>query len=205
MEFPTITLDELVAKLHEHNLDSNDLVQKAHSKAKEYFKHDRRRNGAPVLEGHLYPVTMYIIEHQEFTHQKVTPEVVAGALTHDLIEDKINDDLFINVFGDVLYKIVKPLTKPSRFYVGGTEQERKEWKHACNTEDFSRLEEAPQESNLIKLADRLHNMCCIDKPKRVEQYLWEAEEFYLPFALRHSTYFYLRIKQRVEELKVMNS
>ena len=201
MDFPTVTLEELVAKLHEHDLSSNDLVQTALAKVKEFYVNDERRNKDPVLEGHLYPVAMYVIEHQEFIHQRAIPELVAGALTHDLIEDKIHDQLFISIFGEVLYGIVKPVTKPWRRYIGRADEEYREWRRACNREDFNALEIAPQESKLIKLADRLHNMYCIDKPKRISQYIEQAKEFYLPFAQRFSQYFHVRIKQRTEELK----
>ena len=197
MDFPTATLEELIAKLQEHGLSSNDLVQTALAKVKEFYVNDERRNKDPVLEGHLYPVVMYVIEHQEFMHQRATPELVAGALTHDLIEDKIHDQLFISIFGEVLYGIVKPVTTPD------IKISSRDWRHAKNMERFSVLETAPEESRIIKLADRLHNMFCIDNPYLLNRYILEAEEFYLPFAQRHSLYFYERIRQRVKELRAM--
>ena len=199
MEFPTVTLEGLLNKLQEHDLGSNDLVQMALAKLKDFYRDDKRKNQYPVLEGHLYPVAIYVIEHQEFTHQRVTPELVAGALTHDLIEDKINEQLFISIFGESLYRIVKPLTKPDM----AIDAEYGEWRRARNRENFSILETAPQESKIIKLADRLHNMFCIYRPKLIQLYIEDAEEFYLPFARKFSPYFYVRIKERVEELKRM--
>ena len=204
MKIPNTTESELLTELSALALDSNALVRKALAQAFKSHHAQTRDDGASYLEQHVYSVTLSVIRYYGTSQKQVTVELVAGALLHDVLEDDtdMTDEQFREEFGERIFSIVKPLSKPDyREYPGDTKEDKK---YALNLDYFARLRRAPEESRIIKLADRLNNILCIHlspKPGKMEFYVKETEVFYMPFAEEVSDHYYNRIKNRVRELR----
>lgn len=83
-----------------------------------------------------------------------TPEMIAAALLHDVVEDTpVTLDEIRTEFGDTVADLVYWLTAPSKGF-GGTRAQRKEM-------DRHHMEQAPPEAQTIKLADIIHNTSSI--------------------------------------------
>ena len=204
MEIPKTTRSELLWELSSLGLNSSILVTKALEQAYSSHNTQQRDDGSSYLEQHVYAVTSSVMKYCEKMQRAITPELIAGALLHDALEDDdaLTDEQFKQHFGDKVYAIVKPLSKPDyRKYPGKTKQDKK---YALNRDYIMGLERAPDESQMIKLADRLNNISCIHlspKPGKIDFYIEETEEFYLPFAKKVSEYYYSMIKRRIDALK----
>src|SRR3989338_3231475 len=209
MNFPRVKYSQLEAKLKETNLDSDNYIQKALREIPELYKLFKRRNGPPTPEGHLYPAAMYAIEYLQAAQGKSNEPLryvvnsgllVAGALLHDVMDGLLAKEYFLKMFGKELFRIVEPLTKPYMFPRGDTAEKRRQEFRERDSEHFVKLESAPAESKIIRLAGRLHNMHCVDYPKLLERYMQDAEVLYLPFAQKYSPVFYEKINQRTAQL-----
>ncbi len=204
MKVPSTTESELLKELSALALGSTPLVRKAVAQAFKSHHAQPRDDGASYLEQHVYSVTLSVIRYCGTAQRQVTAELVAGALLHDVLEDDtdMTDEQFRKEFGARIFSIVKPLSKPDyREFPGDTKEDKK---YALNLDYFASLREAPEESRIIKLADRLNNILCIHlspKPGKMEFYIRETEEFYMPFAEEVSEYYYNRIQRRIEELR----
>ena len=204
MNAPKIKQDELIAELSRVNLIPNFLIVKALNQAiKSHYK-QKRDDGASYLEQHIFPVTKSIIEFCDDSAIIPSPELIAGALLHDTLEDDdgLTDEDFLRSFGQGVYDIVKPLSKPDyQLYHGETKKDKKK---VLNKEYYVILESAPDESKIIKLADRLNNLLCLHlspKKGKLDFYIEDTEEFYLTFAEKVSRYYYERIIAVIEKLK----
>jgi guanosine-3',5'-bis(diphosphate) 3'-pyrophosphohydrolase len=201
---PKTSQEELIAELAKRNLIPNFLIVKALSQSIKSHSTQKRDDGASYLEQHIFPVTMSVIDYCHASGKPATPELIAGALLHDTLEDdnKLIDEEFLKLFGDKVYSIVKPLSKSDySLYPGETKKEKKT---SLNREYYKILESAPEESKIIKLADRLNNILCIHlspKSGKMDFCVEETEEYYLPFAEKISAYYYDRIKTQIDKLK----
>ncbi len=204
MKVPNTTESQLLTELSALALDSNALVRKALAQAFRSHHAQARDDGASYLEQHVYSVTLSVIRYCGTVQRQVTAELVAGALLHDVLEDDadMTDEQFREEFGEKVFSIVKPLSKPDyREYPGETKEHKK---YALNLDYFASLRKSPEESRIIKLADRLNNILCIHlspKPGKMDFYIKETEDFYMPFAEEVSEYYYNMIEKRIEELK----
>jgi GTP pyrophosphokinase len=188
-----LTLQELESKLRSLHLESNSLVERALEQAEKSHGKQKRKEGTPYLEGHVYPVTLSLLECPEL-QGRITPELVAGALLHDALEDDetINRSEFRSIFGEHVYIIVDALTKPKLENQGSDEEERRNQRNARYLE---RLKKAPWEAQYIKLADRLHNLSTLHLSDQEQQrrYPGETAKYYLPLAKSLSQYYYNEI------------
>ncbi len=193
LAIPYATLDDLIDKLEEVGLKSDPLVNLAIEQARHSHGKKIRRGGKPVLEEHIYPVTISVIDHQLATSQKTTPQLVAGALLHDVPDDDkdMPIKLFREKFGEEVYRIVESLTdrfaaNPPSFFRWAKQHLLQYsdyaiahfillnlYKHMPNREQelksyFRALAKAPKETKIIRLADRYNNLCCINEPASVQ-------------------------------------
>ena len=205
MAVPHTSLETLMAKLAEVGLNSDELVLKAIEQAKKSHGSTKRDDGfRNYLEQHIYPVTLSVIEYFQKVRLQLTPELVSGSLLHDALEDdpNLNEECFRQEFGEEVYRIVKPLTKPDyKTYPGKTKKERK---FALNEEYIKGIESAVFESKLIKSADRLNNVQCTQagtKKEKLKFYIEETEKYYLPLIRGISSHFYIQVMETVELLK----
>jgi len=200
---PNNTIIDLIGYLEYFNLKDNRLINSSLEQSMNSHEYQERDGGESYLEQHIYPITIDVMLHYD---KEITPEIVSAALLHDVLEDDKSVDVnyFTNQFGSEVYSIVKPLTKSEwRSFPGNSKSEKK---HALNLEYFKELNESSDASKIIKLADRWNNIQCIhlapDKDK-LNYYIAETKEFYLPFAKENSTSYYEKISNRVEQLESM--
>jgi (p)ppGpp synthase/HD superfamily hydrolase len=206
MHSPYATLDDLTRELESRNLSRDALVQKSLLQAQCSHSHIQRHDGYPYLERHVYPVTISTIDHEELIGHEITPEIVSGALLHDVMEDDphVNESYFLNEFGQKMFEIVFPLTKLNyRHFAGSTKHEKKT---QLNEYYLNLLRESPYEAKIIKLADRDNNLQTVFafSDRKRHYYILETEKFYVPFAQEVSPYFHRRLVNDINELRINN-
>ena len=202
---PYATKEDLYQTLNHLHLESDSLIIMALQQVELSHGTQYRDDGNSYLTQHIYPVAIEVIHYyQQNEEERLRPETIAGALLHDVLEDdrNMNDEEFREKFGEEVYKLVKPLSKPNyHTYPGASKRDQK---IAMNMEYRKIIRLAPCESKIIKFADRYKNICCVHtspKPGKIEDYIRDTEEFYLPLAKEECVYFYERIKARIEMLK----
>lgn len=207
MQNPQKNLNNLMEKLWEHHLEKNPLINDAIHQALMSHREQKRDSGNDYLLEHIYPVTIDVMEYDEYLGRDVNMWLVAGALLHDALEDDetLSDQKFYDLFGRSMYSIVKPLTKDDyKDYPGKTKYDKK----MALTKDYLHgIQRAPEESIIIKLADRLNNLSCLPLSSKTEKnrfYMKETEEFYLPFAKRNSTYYHNRMKDVFDNIRTQS-
>ncbi|MDO8656919.1 MAG: HD domain-containing protein [Nanoarchaeota archaeon] len=206
LTLPHATKEDLYQTLTTIHLGSDPLLFKALQQAESSHESQRRDDGNNYLTQHIYPVAIEVIHYYQTKsgEERLRPETIAGALLHDVLEDDENmsDTKFREKFGEEVYRLVKPLSKPDyRTYRGASKRDQK---IAMNLEYRKIIQLAPHESKIIKFADRYKNICSVHaspKPGKIEDYIRDTEEFYLPLAKEECVYFYERIKARIEILK----
>lgn len=202
MTVPHNTLDDLMAKILEEGVDY-DMVLEASVQAREAHADQKRDDGTPYLEQHIYPVALDVMDFYIGNEGSITPQVVAAALLHDAMEEGMSDHGIISRFGPLTSVYLFALTKPDyRECEGSTIEEQK----AARDEQYhQQILSAAPEVQVIKLFDRLNNVSCLhtnpDK-KKVARYITETEEFYLPLAEQVSDELYDRLLDEVELVKL---
>jgi len=110
------------------------------------------------------------------------PKIIAAALLHDIIEDIDNwtYDRLVLEFGIDVANLVWWVTKPPVTDFEGDKNARNRFFH-------HRLNGAPREVCIIKLADRLHNLITLwgTDPAKQSRKIQETQDFYLPIAEKH--------------------
>ena len=228
MDFPRKSIEQLITKLIKVGIEpsSNRLVFNALFESRLIHGGQERDNFDNVLDGHIWPVVDSCIDFCVAEGKPVTSELVAGAMLHEALEDSHHymhhPDDFGQTYGDRMYKIVKGVTKPSvrdPIFANETNPRR-----ARIVYFFEQLQVSPEESKIIVLADRLHNIHCIpfyyrfrwikdlskagvrkfdsvDKPHdKYLRMLRETNEFYLPFSKNFSEYWYKKFDERLREM-----
>lgn len=147
---PYTTLRRLEAILKEEGLEQNELVRSALTLAQRVHAQQKRDGGQGYLEEHVYWVTAQVIEYCRAMGRRATPELVAAALLHNVLEDdrSIPREQFRQTFGEDVYRTVRPLAKPElESFAGRTEEEKSD---ALNARYFKGLENAPDEAKSSK-------------------------------------------------------
>lgn len=199
MPTPYLTEEKLLAKLKSRNIKISPLFKKAFDQARKTHQNQKRDNGQPYLEEHIYPMVSDLAD--SYTDQTCPENLLIGALLHDVLEDDedISDRKFIDQFGEEIYQIIKPVTKDKKDNSSDlTESQKTE----INRKMIDRLAHSHQFTKLIKLADRMNNLLS-ESPKKLKfnRYVLEAEEFFLPFAKKESRYYYEKLKALIPLLK----
>ena len=116
----------------------------------------RKSTQIPYIS-HLMAVSSMVMEAVEYTDFKdKRQELAASALLHDAVEDqgnKINIDMIRATFGDLVAQIVNNCTD-------SFETPKKPWKER-KTAYIERIAKKSRESQLVSIADKLHNASCI--------------------------------------------
>lgn len=210
---PYVSFTELHGKIAEIGLADDALIKQSLEQARSSHLHQRRDNGGPYLEEHIYPVTLSVIEHEIAAGHRVSAKLVSTAVNHDVPEDDKNMPLaeFRKVFGSSrthtlkpgrsVADLVDPLTKrrPDEFE-GATEDERRIHRDESY---YKNLWAAEYETRIVKLADRYMNICSLHlcPPEKIIRKIRETEEHYLPFAEKTSAIYFGLISDRIAVLK----
>lgn len=151
---PHVSLSELEARLNEAYLHPEAIVQLSINQARLSHRGKYRSSGESVLEQHIYPVALSVIEHEKYHNQPVAPRIVALALLHDVLDDdpRMDKNKFEKQFGAEMLELILPL---SDIPYGSLEYGQK------TKQRFDKLKKSPKELSIIALADRLNNLLCM--------------------------------------------
>ncbi|MDD5433485.1 MAG: HD domain-containing protein [Candidatus Pacebacteria bacterium] len=201
MEVPFLNKEELLKKLNYRGIVLTPLLNKAFQQAQNTHQEQKRDDGSPCLEQHIYPLISDLVD--SFKGQNCPEKLLIAGLLHDVLEDDdaTTEAEFIRSFGQDVYDIVKPLTKERAENSPLLPEDRKREINAMMLEKISR---APKFSRLIKLADRTNNLASIIttkdvNPEKFKRYVIETKELYLPFAKKESDYYFNRLEQLLSE------
>jgi (p)ppGpp synthase/HD superfamily hydrolase len=203
IKVPFLTKQGLLQDLRSHGIPITQLIKDAMIQAEKTHDHVKRLNGSPYLDQHIYPMVKQLREYCAMHHISFSDEFIAAILLHDVMEDdrKITPAIFKKKFGENIYLIVKPLTKPSHRSGMSYEQMIR-----LNTKLWNHAKKSNQYSILIKLADKLNNYTCDinnieDHPAWVKRNIKEAEKNYIPYTKKHNPYFHKKFVALVKELR----
>ncbi len=177
----------------------NPYVEKALRMARKLHGEQKRDDGSPYLEQHIYPVTLTILKTIRLRHihrsPVITPQdMIIAALLHDALEDTdVKEIKIIDEFGENVYEMIKVLTK------------KRPWEKNYSMEDYiKRLNSSDFRIRMIKLADRMNNLFCLQytTEEKRKWYIDDTIKYYLPLAKNTSRYFYIWMKR---VLKSMNA
>ncbi len=182
----------------------DERVEHAIALAKEVHWNQLRDDGSPYLEQHIYPVVGMMLwiyslrgklwkeyinyfpdpaDRANVATPRRSRDMVIVALLHDILEDSDIDERELKyTFGERIYEMVKILTK-----------KRPGVDKYSISEYMQRVCAAPRQVRIVKLADRLNNVFCLqytDEEKR-KRYLEETARWYMPLAKKTSAYFHL--------------
>lgn len=206
IKVPFATEQEFIQKLNEYNITLSPLLLEALNQVKVTHLRQKRDDGCPYLEQHIYPIAIDILG----LYKKNTPEnLILGALLHDVLEDdkKMSDRKFVNKFSKELFDIVKSLTKTEAENLPSLSEKKK---MEINKRIIVKLSKAHEFSKLIKLADRANNLASAATLKNINRakynrYLSETKDTYLPFAKEVSPYYYKQLKKIINNLENKNA
>ncbi len=201
---PFMSYEDITDKLRQANLFNSDLVIKALNQSMITHTYQSRDDCKGCLEQHIYPVVSSVIDYYRQSSFDISPEAIAGAFLHDVLEDdkSMTDEKFIEKYGIDVYTIVKPITRGEyRSYPGETKYEKK---LSMDKEYIPGLANHRIETLVIKAADRLNNVECVHKSSDEKKafYIQETREFYLPLfeSMGFLGYFTDKIKKRLDLL-----
>ncbi len=146
---------------------------RAYELGKEAHRGQFRDGGMRYFE-HLRGTALILIELGVYD-----PDLLTSCFLHDVAEDNptfMSRLAIATVFNDRVANIVVAVTKPKR---SDTRFQNDEERHRFY---FIRLEEADNDTLIVKLADRLHNMRTLDscQPEKKVRKAKETVSIYLP-------------------------
>ena len=177
----------------------NPYIEEALMLAKELHSEQKRDDGSPYLEQHIYPVALTILKTIKLGYIYASPRItsrdmIITALLHDALEDTdVEESKIICEFGENVYKMIKVLTK------------KRPWEENYDIEEYMRrLNSSSIHTRIIKLADRMNNLFCLQYTSEEKRrwYIEDTVKYYLPLAKNTSKYFYIWMRR---VLKSMNS
>jgi GTP diphosphokinase / guanosine-3',5'-bis(diphosphate) 3'-diphosphatase len=128
-----------------------------------------------------------------------SPELIAAALLHDVVEDSEGSITIENLeseFGNEVANIVGLLSKPG--------YSKEVARHEQLAVYHKNIAEAPEQIRTVKLADRLDNMreaLLTNERKFQMKYLNETREIYLPLAASTGDFFHSAISDLCDRLE----
>ena len=156
--------------------DAIDLAERVH-------RGQRRDDGLPYPEEHIFPVGAGVGSYtvaKGWTPADASQGVIIGLL-HDTIEDSptLRPADLERQFGQEIAAAVVTLSKPDSWYSGGWDSDEREY--------VVGILKAPLVVRVVKMFDRMNNLACIHKshPSKRHRYLDETARYYV--ALAHST------------------
>lgn len=168
------------------------LIEDAYHSAKASFKDKYREEGVRYFE-HLRAVALILLLYLRVRDANV----IAAALLHDILEDVPGwtQELLATRFNSDVATLVFWVSKENLELFGGDKEKRDRAYH-------QKLNVAPREAILIKLADRLHNVITLwatSKKKQMRK-IRETQDFYLPLAEKHIVLIHL-LESAIDEAR----
>lgn len=149
-------------------------VMCAYDMAENVHQFQTRNDGTPYI-WHPSRVTKILLDELDITE----PDVLIAALLHDTLEDSdiLNSEVLEYNFGPYVSYLVETLTKEIRVDDGPLREQ-------IDREYVQRLKNASEDCRIIKLADRLDNIRCLEfnLKRNPYKYVKETSEHYMPMA-----------------------
>lgn len=169
------------------------LIKDAYYAAKAAFKDDYREEGVRYFE-HLRAVALILLLYLRVKDANI----IASALLHDILEDKREEwtqERLAKEFNPEIATLVFWVSKETPEVFGGEKEKRDRAYH-------QKLNAAPREAILIKLADRLHNVITLWAKSKDDQMrkIRETQDFYLPLAEKHIVLIHL-LESAIDEAR----
>ena len=185
-----LTVDDLLSKVAEYNIEGLEMVKKAYYYAEELHKGQKRQSGEDYIT-HPLNVAYTLAEMYADT------DTLCAALLHDTLEDtKITKEQIAIDFNNDVANLVDGVTKISRMNFA-TKQEQ----NLANTRKIITSITNDVRIIIIKLADRLHNMRTLQFKSEFKQKENAKETLllYVPLADRLGMHI---IKSELEDLSL---
>ena len=185
-----LTVDDLLSKVAEYNIEGLEMVKKAYYYAEELHKDQKRQSGEDYIT-HPLNVAYTLAEMYADT------DTLCAALLHDTLEDtKITKEQIAIDFNNDVANLVDGVTKISRMNFA-TKQEQ----NLANTRKIITSITNDVRIIIIKLADRLHNMRTLQFKSEFKQKENAKETLllYVPLADRLGMHI---IKSELEDLSL---
>ena len=186
----SLTVDDLLSKVAESNIEGLEMVKKAYYYAEELHKGQKRQSGEDYIT-HPLNVAYTLAEMYADT------DTLCAALLHDTLEDtKITKEQIAIDFNNDVANLVDGVTKISRMNFA-TKQEQ----NLANTRKIITSITNDVRIIIIKLADRLHNMRTLQFKSEFKQKENAKETLllYVPLADRLGMHI---IKSELEDLSL---
>jgi len=187
-----LKIDDIINILKEHNPNAIESVKKAYKLAEYAHKGVYRESGEPYITHPLH-VAKNVLDMEIYD-----TDSICAALLHDTVED--NEEITLNDIQELINEntsmLVDGLTK-----MRGMKFSSKEELNNANTRKIINGYTKDVRINLIKLADRLHNMQTLEfkKPKKQKENAAETMELFVPLALSMGAY---KIHNELEDLSL---
>ena len=185
-----LTVNDLLSKVAEYNIEGLEMVKKAYYYAEELHKGQKRQSGEDYIT-HPLNVAYTLAEMYADT------DTLCAALLHDTLEDtQITKEQIAIDFNDDVANLVDGVTKISRMNFA-TKQEQ----NLANTRKIITSITNDVRIIIIKLADRLHNMRTLQFKSEFKQKENAKETLllYVPLADRLGMHI---IKSELEDLSL---
>lgn len=142
-----LTLNDLLAKVAEYNIENLEIVKKAYYYAEELHRGQKRQSGEDYI---VHPLNVAYI----LAEMHADKDTICAALLHDTLEDtEITKEQIAKDFNETVAYLVDGVTKISRMNFSTKEEQ-----NMANTRKIITSMRNDIRIIIIKLADRLHNM-----------------------------------------------
>ncbi|MDD6757438.1 MAG: RelA/SpoT family protein [bacterium] len=142
-----LTLNDLLAKVAEYNIENLEIVKKAYYYAEELHRGQKRQSGEDYI---VHPLNVAYI----LAEMHADKDTICAALLHDTLEDtEITKEQIAKDFNETVSYLVDGVTKISRMNFSTKEEQ-----NMANTRKIITSMRNDIRIIIIKLADRLHNM-----------------------------------------------
>lgn len=142
-----LTLNDLLAKVAEYNIENLEIVKKAYYYAEELHRGQKRQSGEDYI---VHPLNVAYI----LAEMHADKDTICAALLHDTLEDtEITKEQIAKDFNETVAYLVDGVTKISRMNFSTKEEQ-----NMANTRKIIISMRDDIRIIIIKLADRLHNM-----------------------------------------------
>lgn len=142
-----LTLNDLLAKVAEYNIENLEIVKKAYYYAEELHRGQKRQSGEDYI---VHPLNVAYI----LVEMHADKDTICAALLHDTLEDtEITKEQIAKDFNETVSYLVDGVTKISRMNFSTKEEQ-----NMANTRKIITSMRNDIRIIIIKLADRLHNM-----------------------------------------------
>ena len=142
-----LTLNDLLAKVAEYNIENLEIVKKAYYYAEELHRGQKRQSGEDYI---VHPLNVAYILAEMYADK----DTICAALLLDTLEDtEITKEQIAKDFNETVSYLVDGVTKISRMNFSTKEEQ-----NMANTRKIITSMRNDIRIIIIKLADRLHNM-----------------------------------------------